>query len=162
MPSDPLDRQLEILREDYARVEQQPFQHFYCPILCKDEKAELCLGHVVPNSIPNSCRARIVQRKDVDGFFGTVVEADFAALIQVQTGGLKEVFSNSSLGKKMRPRMTVDGQECEHFYSKNHVPSEHSPAILETGLKVNVPPFIAIGEMVSVDTRSGEYLSRAK
>ncbi len=34
-------------------------------------------------------------------------------------------------------------------------------ATLETGLRVRVPPFIANGEMVRVDTRSGEYLERA-
>jgi elongation factor P len=32
---------------------------------------------------------------------------------------------------------------------------------LETGLKIQVPPFIAVGEVVQVDTRTGEYLSRA-
>lgn len=35
-------------------------------------------------------------------------------------------------------------------------------AILETGAKVRVPPFIEIGEVVRVDTRTGEYLERAK
>ncbi len=35
------------------------------------------------------------------------------------------------------------------------------PATLETGLVVNVPLFIESGEVVKVDTRSGEYLSRA-
>lgn len=35
------------------------------------------------------------------------------------------------------------------------------PAILETGLKISVPLFISEGEMVKVDTRSGEYLERA-
>ena len=35
------------------------------------------------------------------------------------------------------------------------------PAILETGLKISVPLFISEGEMVNVDTRSGEYLERA-
>lgn len=40
--------------------------------------------------------------------------------------------------------------------------AQYKPAILETGLKVTVPPFVNIGEMVAVDTRTGEYLSRAK
>jgi elongation factor P len=40
--------------------------------------------------------------------------------------------------------------------------AQYKPATLETGLKISVPPFVAIGEMVAVDTRSGEYLSRAK
>jgi elongation factor P len=40
--------------------------------------------------------------------------------------------------------------------------AQYKPATLESGLKVTVPPFVNIGEMVLVDTRSGEYLSRAK
>jgi elongation factor P len=40
--------------------------------------------------------------------------------------------------------------------------AQYKPATLETGLKISVPPFVNTGEMVSVDTRSGEYLSRAK
>ncbi|MBY0527815.1 MAG: elongation factor P [Gemmataceae bacterium] len=40
--------------------------------------------------------------------------------------------------------------------------AQFKPATLETGLKITVPPFVGIGEVVSVDTRTGEYLSRAK
>ena len=36
------------------------------------------------------------------------------------------------------------------------------PATLETGAVVRVPLFIAIDELIKVDTRSGEYVSRAK
>jgi elongation factor P len=35
------------------------------------------------------------------------------------------------------------------------------PATLETGAQVQVPLFIATGEKVKVDTRTGDYLSRA-
>ena len=35
------------------------------------------------------------------------------------------------------------------------------PAKLSTGAMVNVPLFIEEGEMLRVDTRSGEYVSRA-
>ena len=35
-------------------------------------------------------------------------------------------------------------------------------ADLETGVRIKVPPFIEIGDVVRVDTRSGEYLERAK
>lgn len=35
------------------------------------------------------------------------------------------------------------------------------PATLETGLVVNVPPFINPGDVIRVSTESGEYLSRA-
>ena len=36
------------------------------------------------------------------------------------------------------------------------------PATLETGAVVRVPLFVQIGEKIKVDTRSGEYASRAK
>ena len=35
------------------------------------------------------------------------------------------------------------------------------PALLETGAKVQIPIFIEEGEVVKVDTRTGEYVSRA-
>jgi elongation factor P len=40
--------------------------------------------------------------------------------------------------------------------------AQYKPATLETGLKITVPPFVNIGEVVAIDTRTGEYLSRAK
>jgi len=35
------------------------------------------------------------------------------------------------------------------------------PAVLETGARIQVPLFVNIGDQVRVDTRSGEYVSRA-
>lgn len=40
--------------------------------------------------------------------------------------------------------------------------NQNKPATLETGLVVQVPPFIKIGDVIRVDTRSGEYLTRVK
>jgi elongation factor P len=40
--------------------------------------------------------------------------------------------------------------------------AQYKPATLETGLKLSVPPFIEIGEMIQVDTTEGKYLGRAK
>ena len=37
----------------------------------------------------------------------------------------------------------------------------NKPATLETGATINVPLFVNIGDRVKVDTRSGEYMSRA-
>ncbi|EER0651407.1 elongation factor P, partial [Escherichia coli] len=36
------------------------------------------------------------------------------------------------------------------------------PATLSTGAVVKVPLFVQIGEVIKVDTRSGEYVSRVK
>jgi len=35
------------------------------------------------------------------------------------------------------------------------------PAVLETGARIQVPLFIDVGDVVRVDTRSGDYVSRA-
>jgi elongation factor P len=35
------------------------------------------------------------------------------------------------------------------------------PATVETGAEVSVPLFVNIGDKIKIDTRTGEYLSRA-
>ena len=40
--------------------------------------------------------------------------------------------------------------------------NQYKEAILETGLKVQVPPFIGPGEKIRIDTRTGEYVERVK
>ncbi len=40
--------------------------------------------------------------------------------------------------------------------------NQSKDATLETGLRIRVPPFVETGEEVRVDTRTGEYLERAK
>jgi elongation factor P len=41
------------------------------------------------------------------------------------------------------------------------VSSQFKPAILANGLKVMVPPFIAVGERIVVDTTEATYMRRA-
>jgi len=42
------------------------------------------------------------------------------------------------------------------------VTNQTKDATLETGLRVRVPPFIDMGEKLRIDTRTGEYIERAK
>ena len=51
--------------------------------------------------------------------------------------------------------------ETEPGLQGDRVSGARKPATLETGLVVKVPLFIELGERVKVDTRSGDYLSRA-
>ncbi|MBN1125893.1 MAG: elongation factor P [Sedimentisphaerales bacterium] len=39
--------------------------------------------------------------------------------------------------------------------------NQYKPATMETGLTIQVPPFIKVGDLVRVDTRTGEYVTRA-
>jgi elongation factor P len=40
--------------------------------------------------------------------------------------------------------------------------NQSKEATLETGVQVRVPPFIEIGEVIRVDTRTGDYVERVK
>lgn len=42
------------------------------------------------------------------------------------------------------------------------VSSSYKPATLETGLSVQIPPFVETGDIIRVDTSTGKYLERAK
>jgi elongation factor P len=53
-------------------------------------------------------------------------------------------------------------QETPPVVKGSTATNQPKEAILETGAKVRVPAFIEPGEKVRVDTRTGEYLERAK
>ena len=46
-------------------------------------------------------------------------------------------------------------------FAGNTATNATKPATLETGAEVKVPLFINEGEEIIIDTRTGEYLSRA-
>ena len=47
-------------------------------------------------------------------------------------------------------------------FAGNTATNATKPAVLETGAEIKVPLFIETGERIRVDTRTGEYLERAK
>ena len=51
--------------------------------------------------------------------------------------------------------------ETDPGFAGNTATNATKPATLETGAEIKVPLFIERGERIKVDTRSGEYLSRA-
>jgi elongation factor P len=52
--------------------------------------------------------------------------------------------------------------ETEPTMKTATVTSSYKPAVVETGLKVQVPPFISEGEIIRIDTSDGKYLERAR
>jgi elongation factor P len=46
-------------------------------------------------------------------------------------------------------------------FAGNTATNTLKPATLETGAVIKVPLFIEVGEIIKIDTRTGEYLSRA-
>jgi len=51
-------------------------------------------------------------------------------------------------------------KETEMAIKGQTVSSSYKPAILNNGLKIQVPPFISIGDKIIIDTRTLEYLKK--
>jgi hypothetical protein len=72
------EAQLQWLRQDHARVYGKPFSHFFCPILLEDSLGPRGLmdGHILPDAVVNASRKKVIQRADVDNYFGSKLETD--------------------------------------------------------------------------------------
>jgi elongation factor P len=86
-------------------------------------------------------------------------------MMQYMKEGMKAqvVFHDSKpLSLELPPTVELQVTDTEPSIKGATATALYKPATLETGLKITVPPFVSPGEMVVVDTRTGEYLSRAK
>ena len=57
--------------------------------------------------------------------------------------------------------VTLKVTQTDPGFAGNTATNATKPATLETGAEIKVPLFIDEGEMINIDTRTGEYLSRA-
>ena len=64
-----------------------------------------------------------------------------------------------SSSRSLAVELTVT--ETEPGMQGDRVSGARKPATLQTGHVVQVPLFVNIGDVIKVDTRSGEYLTRA-
>lgn len=124
---------LRELNEDYERVTGNPFAHFYCPLLYCDEEAELCRGHIVNQAFPGIGRQWVVQRKDVDNFYGTCFESDF---IDIQYKDLigPTCIVDRGLASKFRTTITRKGVSVPYYYpsGQHPLPPGHSKIQIDT------------------------------
>ncbi|MFO0809589.1 MAG: elongation factor P [Gemmataceae bacterium] len=72
------------------------------------------------------------------------------------------LFDNKPIDLELPAMVELKVTETEPALKGATAAAQYKSATMETGLKIQVPPFIAIGEMLQIDTRTGEYLSRAK
>jgi elongation factor P len=71
------------------------------------------------------------------------------------------MYKDEVVGIDLPAAVELDVTETEPGIQGDRVSGARKPATLETGLIVQVPLFVNVGDRVKVDTRSGEYLSRA-
>jgi elongation factor P len=77
------------------------------------------------------------------------------ALIRVEFYGVEPV------GIELPPTVDLKVEDTVPGIKGATASAQVKPARLETGLVVQVPPFVNTGDMVRVSTETGEYLSRA-
>lgn len=119
-----LEKKLGELHADFVSVTGTSFKHFFCPIQFVDEDTALCKGHVVNQAFPNSTRCWTIQRKDVDNFYGSFFEADFAALLYKEGGTPTSVLFDKKLSQLFDVSITAGGEPVDHYFTKGKIP-EH-------------------------------------
>ena len=72
-----------------------------------------------------------------------------------------EMFGSEIVGTDLPAAVELTIEFTEPGLQGDRSSGGTKPATLETGLVIQVPLFIDQGERVKIDTRSGEYLSRA-
>ena len=72
-----------------------------------------------------------------------------------------EMYGGEIVGVDLPAAVELAVTETEPGLQGDRVSGARKPATVETGLVVQVPLFVNTGDTIKVDTRSGEYLTRA-
>jgi elongation factor P len=73
-----------------------------------------------------------------------------------------EMYEDRPVGIELPLTVELAVVETEPAIKGSSVSNQTKPAKMETGLVVNVPPFISAGDVIRIDTASGDYVERAK
>ena len=82
-------------------------------------------------------------------------------LTEALEGVLALIYNDACVGIQLPVAVELTVTRCDPGVKGNSATSRTKPATLETGLVVQVPEYLSEGEKIKVDTRTGEYLSRA-
>ncbi|MCS7243781.1 MAG: elongation factor P [Candidatus Calescibacterium sp.] len=89
-------------------------------------------------------------------------------LVEKEVGFIKDgdtvnvmIYEGNPIGIALPSTVTLKVEYTEKAIKGDRVSSVMKPAKLETGITVNVPIFIDIGDTIIVNTETGEYISRA-
>ena len=73
-----------------------------------------------------------------------------------------EIYDGKMISFELPHVVELTIKETPPVVKGSTVTNQPKEAILETGAKVRVPAFIESGERIRIDTRTGEYMERAK
>ena len=86
---------------------------------------------------------------------------DRAAFLQDGMKVTVELYEEKPIGVTLPDQVTLQVAEADPVVKGQTAASSYKPAVLENGIRVMVPPFIAAGERIVVDTNDITYVRRA-
>lgn len=91
-----------------------------------------------------------------------VTVAEAAKWIKEGTPCSMILFNNRPITVEAPNHMVLKIEYCEPAVRGNTATNLTKPVKLETGAEILCPAFVEIGELIRVDTRTGEYIERVK
>ena len=102
---------------------------------------------------------------DMESYEQIELAADFvgeqAAFLQDGMKTLVQLYEGKPIGIKLPVQVTLTVAEADPVLKGGTAAPSYKTAVLENGLKIQVPPFIAAGERIIVATEDGTYVRRA-
>ena len=86
---------------------------------------------------------------------------DQAQFLQDGMKTLVQLYDGKPIGIKLPVQVTLTVTEADPVLKGGTAAPSYKSAILENGMKIQVPPFIAPGEKIIVTTEDGSYVRRA-
>ena len=72
------------------------------------------------------------------------------------------MFAGRPIGISLPNFINLRVEKTDPWVKGDTASGDSKPATLETGYVLNVPPFIEEGQLLKIDTRSGQYVERVK
>jgi elongation factor P len=72
------------------------------------------------------------------------------------------MFAGRPIGISLPNFINLRIEKTDPWVKGDTASGDSKPATLETGYVLNVPPFIEEGQLIKIDTRSGQYVERVK
>jgi elongation factor P len=89
------------------------------------------------------------------------LEAELPYITEDLQGMLALIYNGQCVGLQLPAAVEMPIVECDPGTRGNSATGRTKPAKLSTGLVVQVPEYLKEGEVIKIDTRTGEFLSRA-
>lgn len=104
-----------------------------------------------------------LDQADYNQYSLTLEEVEYEAkfLTEALEGVQVMLYNDECVGIQLPMVVELKVAQCDPGVKGNSATGRTKPATLETGLIVHVPEYLSEGEVVKVDTRTGEFLSRA-